>query len=399
MNPHQPGAHGARAANWLTGCMVALALAGLALNLVLCYRHVLGGGIAGCGGGSSCDELFSSRWAQVLGLPVAGFGGLVYAALLVALVANFKRMVVPLLGVILGAAAWFVLLQALVIGRFCPWCMCTHAIGLLLTALGFWRQSLDPATPPPDKPLGLTAAAALLTLGLVQGLGPRPMTHRIDEAGGRAIGQGTGQGTAVHARGNGRKIAFDDGRKIYDVAALPHLGRTDARRVMVEYFDYSCAACQTMRGFLAALMAKHPDDIAVVVLPVPLEGACNPSLSATDVQHPGSCELACLALAVWRTHPAAFAAFHQRLLEQPAAAAARSEALKLMSQTELDTALRDPWIEELIQADVLDWVAFSASRKNLPKLLISGKRILHGLPSGEADFIRVMEHELDLPNP
>ena len=107
-------------------------------------------------------------------------------------------------------------------------------------------------------------------------------------------------------------------------------------------------------------------------------------------------ELASLALAVWRTHPAAFAAFHQRLLEHPVAPAARSEALKLMSQAELDAALRDPWIDELIQADVHDWVAFSATRKNLPKLLISGKRILHGLPSGEADFIRVMEQELDL---
>ena len=43
-----------------------------------------------------------------------------------------------------------------------------------------------------------------------------------------------------------------------------------------------------------------------------------------------------------------------------------------------------------------NWVAFSADTRNLPKLLITGKRILHGLPSGEADFIRVMEHELGL---
>ena len=392
MTAPAPGVPGARATRWLTGLMLVLACAGLALNLVLWYRHVLGGGIAGCGGGSSCDELLSSRWAQLFGRPVAELGALVYAALLVALAVNFKQLVVPLLGLILAAAAWFVLLQALVLGRFCPWCMSAHGIGLLLAALGSWRQAIDPAEPRPAKALGLSAAAALLALGLAQALGPRPLTHRIDEAGGAA----TGQGTAVHARGTGRKIEFDDGHKIYDVAALPHLGRTDARRVMVEYFDYSCAACQTMRGFLAALMAKHPDDLALVVVPVPLEGTCNHSLAAADLPHPGSCELASLALAVWRTHPAAFAAFHQRLLEHPVAPAARSEALKLMSQAELDAALRDPWIDELIQADVHDWVAFSATRKNLPKLLISGKRILHGLPSGEADFIRVMEQELDL---
>ena len=392
MNALQPGAPAARAAKWLTAGMVALAFAGLALNLMLYYRHVLGGGIAGCGGGSSCDELLSSRWALVFGLPVAGLGGMVYASLLVALAANFKPLVVALLGMILGAAAWFVVLQALVLGRFCPWCMSTHGVGLLLAALGGGRQSINPAAPPAAKPLGLLAAATALALGVVQAFGPQPVTHRIDELGGAA----TGQGPSVHARGNGRKIEFDDGRKIYDVAALPHLGRTGARRVMVEYFDYSCAACQTMHGFLAALMAKHPDNLAVVVVPVPLEGACNHSLTAADVQHPGSCQLASLALAVWRTRPAAFAAFHQRLLEHPVAAAARSEALKLMTQPELDAALRDPWIDALIQADIHDWVAFSASRKNLPKLLISGKRILHGLPSSEADFIRVMELELGL---
>lgn len=392
MSAMPPNAAAKRTARWLTGVMFALAFVGLAINLVLCYRHVLGGGIAGCGAASSCDELLTSRWAQVFGSPVAGVGALVYAAILVAMTVNFNRLVTPLLGGILGAAVWFVLLQALVLGRYCPWCMSAHGIGIVLTALGAWRQSLDPAEPPVRKTLGLSAVAAILSLGVVQGFGPQPVTHRFDELSSKA----SSIESAVHARGNGRKIAFDNGHKIYDVGALPHLGRAEARRVMVEYFDYSCAACQTMRGFLAALMAKHPDELAVIVLPVPLEGSCNPSLAAADVQHPGSCELASLALAVWRTHPAQFAAFHQRLMEHPVAAAARSEALKLMSQAELDVALRDPWIEELIHADVHDWVTFSVSRKNLPKLLISGKRILHGLPSGETDFIRVMERELSL---
>ena len=58
--------------------------------------------------------------------------------------------------------------------------------------------------------------------------------------------------------------------------------------------------------------------------------------------------------------------------------------------------MKDPWIDELIQANVADWVSFSGKTKHLPKLLIRDKRILHGLPSGEADFIRVMEQELGL---
>jgi len=202
--------------------------------------------------------------------------------------------------------------------------------------------------------------------------------------------------SAIHARGSGRKVGFEDGAKTYDLAALPHLGPADGRRVMVEYFDYSCEACQTMRGYLDALLAKHPADICVVVLPVPLDVSCNHALGGWDGQHPGACDLARLALAVWRRRPDGFGAFHQALLAAPGPAAARALALKLMPEAELDAALRDPWIDELIQADISDWVAFSASSKNLPKLLVSNRRILHGLPSSEADFIRVLERELGL---
>jgi len=93
---------------------------------------------------------------------------------------------------------------------------------------------------------------------------------------------------------------------------------------------------------------------------------------------------------------APFAAFHQSLLDGASANAARTTALRTVPLTEWDAALHDPWIDELIQADISDWVSFSAATRNMPKLLISDKRILHGLPSGQADFIRVMEQELGL---
>jgi hypothetical protein len=80
----------------------------------------------------------------------------------------------------------------------------------------------------------------------------------------------------------------------------------------------------------------------------------------------------------------------------PDARKAMEIACQHVSPAQLDKALLDPWIDQLIQADIADWVSFSLKTKILPKLLISGKRILHGLPSDEADFIRVMEQELGL---
>jgi len=44
-----------------------------------------------------------------------------------------------LVGTAGGSAVWFTILQKWVIGAFCPYCMITHSIGLLLTALVVWR--------------------------------------------------------------------------------------------------------------------------------------------------------------------------------------------------------------------------------------------------------------------
>lgn len=372
--------------------ILGLALCGFAINLLLLIRHVTGGGIAGCGGGSPCEELLNSRWSQVLGMPVTGFGCLVYLGVMASVTAKGRWLRTPCLGMIVGAAAWFVLVQAVVIGRFCPWCMTAHGIGVVITALGLWRHAVAGDAIAAAKTMGLTAALAVLGISVLQVFGPRPVTHRIDTVDSA----GQSPAAAIHARGTGRKVEFDGGRKSYDVAALPHLGAVDAPRVMVEYFDYSCAACRTMRGFIDALLARHPAAICVVVLPVPMERACNHALAADEPPHPGSCELARLALAIWRTRPAEFAAYHQFLLGDVTAPAARAQALQLVPQQQLDAALQDPWIAELIQANISDWQAFSTRNNKLPKLLISGKRILHGLPSGEEDFIRVMERELGL---
>ena len=372
--------------------LIVLALGGFGINLLLLIRHMEGGGIAGCGSGSACEEMLNSRWSQVLGVPVTVFGGLVYLALMFALVARVRLLSGICLGLILGAAAWFVFVQAALIGRFCPWCMTAHAIGVIVALSGMRFLAAGSGGFPALRTIGGAAAISVGGIALMQVFGPLPVTHIISGMGGAA----NARSAAVHARGAGRKVKFDGGGKVYDLSALPYLGRPDARRVMVEYFDYTCATCQRMSGYLDALLAKHPAGVCVVVLPVPLGRSCNHQLGTAEPDHPESCELAKLALALWRVKPPAFANFHQSLLGGISARTARATALRIVSLTELDEALGDPWIDELIQADISDWISFSAETRNMPKLLISDKRILHGLPSGEADFIRVMEKELGL---
>lgn len=366
--------------------LLILALAGFALNLYLLSWRIAEGGITGCGGGS-CEQVLASRWSAVFGVPVTVFGALVYAGLMVSLSPWGSRLTLPLVGAILGAVFWFILVQAVFIGKFCPWCLAAHGVGLAVVCVSVIRGGFSGSL----KNLAMWGYAAFLVIGLVQVYGPVPATHRIDDTPSAAP-------ASVQARGDGRKASFVDGRKSFDVSAFPRLGSPDAKHVMAEYFDFQCPSCRIMSGYLAALVAKHPAEICVLLMPVPLDPVCNEAFVPGDVGHPDSCELTRIALAVWRENPDAYPALHQAFLSDPSPKVSDALALarRQVPRAKLDAAMQDPWIDELIQANIADWVSFSGKTKQLPKLLIRDQRIIHGLPSGEADFIRVMEQELGL---
>ncbi|MES2440973.1 MAG: vitamin K epoxide reductase family protein [Verrucomicrobiota bacterium] len=371
--------------------LVFLSLCGLLLNVLLLYWKITdpAHGVVGCGGGG-CGEILSSRWSMVWGIPVPAFGVAAYVLLYAALLWRKEAAAAFCFAAIAGAAVWFIFVQTAFLRHYCPWCMAAHGIGCGIALLGLIGDKWDLRFIH-----GLQAgAAAALCLALAQLYGPVASSHRIDAVSSATAAVPGG----IHSRGTGRKITFDDGKKIYDIPALPRIGSADAKQVMVEYFDYRCPACRRMRGYLEALVAKHPVDISILLLPVPLDHECNSALSPMDGGHPGSCQLTKIALAVWRAKPEAFPVLHARLMSDPPMdeAAALEFARELTGSAKLNAAGNDPWIGELIQADIADWVAFSGKTKQLPKLLIRGKRILHGLPSGEADFIRVMEKELGL---
>lgn len=354
---------------------VLLAMLGIAWNAWLLFLRP-DHGIAGCGDG--CGDVLSSRWGVLAGVAVPWLGMVVHALAGVALWRRRPSWLAACLVMLGGSVVWFAWLQAVVLGMFCPWCMAAHAVGLAVVVNGvFALRRMER----PTWRGWAAGAAAVVSLAVGQVLGPGPVTHRMEEGGGVASQEG------VHFRRATRTVEFAGGR-VYGVDVLPRLGPADAKHVLVEYFDYGCPACRTMQDHLAALRERHPRDIAVIVLPVPLEDACNPHLAPGDTRHAGSCEAARAALAVWRELPEEFERVHRALLRDLAEGRRIAEGLIHSAE--------DPWIGELLEANARDWVALSATVKHLPKLLITGRRVLHGLPSGEADFIRVMEAELGL---
>jgi uncharacterized membrane protein len=356
--------------------MVAFAVAALGINIFLLTRTLGDAAIAGCGGGP-CDEVLASRWSSLLGLPVPALGTLVYSLLLLSFFRRLEILRLPLLGGIAGAAFWFIAVQAFILGKFCPWCMAAHGIGLVIVLCAILIEK-----PAAWRHISAWAGLAVFALVPMQVFGPVKSGHRIE-----------GRQGAVAKASQGASVSFNDGRLVYQIAEHPRIGPAGAERVLVEYFDYQCAACQLMAGYIDALVAAHPGRVAVLLMPVPLEHGCNPQLGINKA-HQGSCEITRIALAVWRVKPEAFPGFHKNLITGPSAPAARRLALELMSEAELTAALGDRWIDQSIESNIAAWSAFSQSTDKLPKLLIRDKRILHGLPSGEADFLRVMKQEL-----
>lgn len=348
--------------------------------------------IAGCGEAEKCSAIFFSRWSQVFGLPVAALGAVLYVALYAALLWENGLLAATCYGGIFGAAVWLTFVQAAILRHFCPWCMSAHGVGFLVVAAGLCCHRWDD-----HFKAGLLAGLAL-AFGLAFGqlYGPVPATHQL-----AAIPQANKPDSLpadIHAVGTGRKASFLDGKKIYDCQALPCIGSPDAEHVLVEYFDFQCPACHKMRQYLSALVDSHPKEVCVLMLPVPLDHGCNSSLPEYEPGHPGSCSLTRIALAVWRVRPEAYPVIHQQFMSDPPMdrVTALAFAHVQVDRSKLAAAMQDPWIDRLIQANIDDWVTFSGDSKKLPQLLISGKRILHGLPSSQSEFLRVMEKELGL---
>ena len=203
----------------------------------------------------------------MFGIPVTAFGSLAYLGLLVAMIARSRSLFTGILGAILGAAVWFVFVQAVLIGQYCPWCLAAHGIGVCVVVLGIWCLHRMDHTQSAWMTAGITAVAVVMGVGLVQHYDAGGVSYRTSDIKELSVSEASG----IYARGEGRKVVFADGRRSYNVSAMPHLGPADAKCVMVEYLDYGCPSCRVMRGFLKTLMARHPKDLCVVILPVPLE--------------------------------------------------------------------------------------------------------------------------------
>lgn len=371
----------------------ALAVAGLVLSAYLGVSSRTGGP-AGCGAGSGCEQVLSSRWAGIGPVPIGFAAAAVYVALLFALVTLHRRgpgqftwiAVGAMSGAILGAAAWFVAIQLAVLGTVCVYCMVDHALGVLAAtcAIALLLRARSAASIAGWVASGISlalAALAALQLALPYSVAPVRLVA------------GSGFDSAT---GPERNIGLLSGALKLNVREEPLLGSADARHVVAALLDHNCAHCRRTHEYLSTAVKQWPADLAVIELPCPLNSGCNKHIAETERRFESSCELAVLALALWKQKPDQFAGFSEWLFEPetPRTPGEAAQEAEERAGAVLQPGVRE-WAASIINRNT---EAFGRSGTDrLPIVLSPEIGGIAGRPADEKELFDILETELKLP--
>ena len=383
-----------------------------------------------------------SRWSSWIGLPVGLPAIIIYLGLFGLLFCIGPRLsprtqrrawatLLPLATLAAGSAAWFIGLQLFVLKSFCPYCMALHACGMALAIFVFWYAPIRwrPTDGAVADPIALTFRGGILLIlvGLV-GIGvliggqvaiapparklemiaipasepPKTGVQQSASTGCAGSTDAATRPTQVESAtspaddpwsrpGPHRRIMLAGGKATVDAYEVPILGNPGAKNVVVELFDYTCPECRSLHHRMREARERYGERLAVALLPTPMNTSCNRYAKATKSPHELACEYARLALAVWNARPAAFAQYHDWLMDTPdppSLAEARKRASELIGREALETALGSERIDRQVEDDVR--IYHLTGQNAIPTLLVKDF-VLVGSPSSTDKLCESLE--------
>ncbi len=346
-------------------------------------------------------------------------------------------VLIPLATLVLASASWFSALQLFAVGRVCGFCLAVHGCAILLAVLLLWHiphdwrtaaeRGNDPIGLPPTATLGLVLLGLVSLAGVVVGqvFSKAPMAQpeiiKLDPSasgvGGQSVG---GFAAAAHLRqGRSRRKPIDlsdefpppppdaasagsaarrlrllNGKLLVDVTRLPILGRWDAKTVAIELFDYTCPHCRRTHRLLAEARQRYGGQLALAVIVTPMDPKCNPyAQEPAAATAPPPCDLARLSLAVWRSEPRLFAAYHDWMMNSPdipTVEDARGRAEEIIGAEALAKALASPAIDQQLAAD--NRLYHLLGEGQIPKLL-TDRLIVTGEPDDAGKLFDLLEKQ------
>ena len=408
---------------------VSFVLATIAISIsgYLAYVGFTESKVAGCDGGIfNCDHVLSSRWSQVLGIPVSIPAMGLYAVVIGALVglrrgtASESRtawMTLSVLSIAAAASAvWFVGLQVFSIGHFCPYCLIVHSCGVLLAATVWWHRPREIFSLTKSSAIGTALSGSLIAL---QAFGPVPETFEIEKHDTSVVpmefdplnddalfesplgmsalswfslvgvvmadGVETPDKTVVAPR----LVPVSGGRRTLNARMWPVWGDVEAKYLIVEMFDYTCEHCRKTHDSIKAAAPLLNNEFAVLTLPVPLHRSCNDAAKNNSAESADACEIARLAISVWLVDADKFTAYHDWLFEQKRSAGeARMHAEVMVGRDALAAELAKGTASKYIAKNVLlykDAGAGTVPKISFPTTTVVGEI---GSASSVADLVR-----------
>ncbi len=113
---------------------------------------------------------------------------------------------------------------------------------------------------------------------------------------------------------NKRLVSFLGGKLTLDVYRHPLIGSPEAPHIVVEMVSYDCPHCRKMYPLIHDAMNRYGDQVALLVMPIPLDRDCNSLVTDPTLHHPGACGTTRLVLGLARLKPEVFGKFHDFLM-------------------------------------------------------------------------------------
>ena len=140
------GAQGSdRLLRGLRAVLAVLAAGGVLISTYLTWTHLSGAAPVCVGGSGGCETVQTSRYSEIVGVPVAALGLFAYAAMLVCAFLRGERVAifgafVALVGALFSA--YLTYLEFFVLRAICQWCLASAAVVTAYLVLGAVRLRL-----------------------------------------------------------------------------------------------------------------------------------------------------------------------------------------------------------------------------------------------------------------
>lgn len=368
-----------------------LAVIGLGLSLYATFHHMqlkasgVTDAICNINASFSCDDVASSSYSEVFGIPL-GVYGIGYFLAMITLLGTamikdeYRRdtlhayVVLSAIGLITSLVLGGISLFSLKVG--CVVCMAIYGVTLLQALnLAFNRQAVPRGWSLKSVSNGGSYAllALVVAISVYQLIKPAPTSIKLDTPQTAKNGEG-----ASHRVGPKQDIKID--RTDFSGMGQDYRrGADDAKIVIVEFADFECPACKNAALMLKALKEQHADKIQVVFKNYPLDPNCNPAMQRA--LHDFACDAARLARCAgrigkfWEMHDKIFEN-QTKLSRQNLTAWAKELGL---SDTDIQSCRESKDILAKIQDDIS--MGSKLGVEATPTVFINGRKLIS--PSAE----------------